>query len=250
MTAGERLDLARESPELSIVIPAFNEERRLPGAIAAVTQYVEAIKLRAEILIVENGSTDRTARIADEAEQADGRFRALHLPGPGKGRAVKRGVLASAGSVITFCDADFSMPVEELSRLQSAVADGADIAIGSREAPGARRIGEPIRRHVMGRVFNWLVRRIAVPGVSDTQCGFKAFRREVAHGLFACQRMDGWAFDVEVLFIARRRRYSIREVGITWRYDPSSRVRPVRDTIAMLRELCLIRWNALRGLYD
>jgi dolichyl-phosphate beta-glucosyltransferase len=142
------------------------------------------------------------------------------------------------------------MPVEQISRLQSAIADGTDVAIGSREAPGAERIGEPARRHLMGRVFNWLVRCVAVPGVTDSQCGFKAFRREIAHQLFQRQQLNGWAFDVEVLYIARRKGYSMQEVPITWRYDASSRVRPVRDTIAMLRELCIIRWNALCGLYD
>jgi hypothetical protein len=141
------------------------------------------------------------------------------------------------------------MPVEEISLLLSGLHEGADIAIGSREAPGARRIGEPAHRHVMGRVFNWLVRAVAVPRIADTQCGFKAFRGAVARDLFARQRIDGWAFDVEVLFLAGQLGYSIKEVPITWRYDPSSRVRAVRDTIAMMRELLAIRWNAMRGMY-
>jgi len=152
--------------------------------------------------------------------------------------------------VVVFCDADFSMPVEEVRDLCSSIESGADIAIASREAPGSRRIGEPWRRHFMGRVFNWLVRVLALPGLSDSQCGFKAFRREVAMDLFRRQVIDGWAFDVEVLFIARRRGYSVKEVPITWRYDPSSRVRPVRDTLSMLGELIRLRLNAARGRYD
>jgi dolichyl-phosphate beta-glucosyltransferase len=150
---------------------------------------------------------------------------------------------------VALCDADFSMPVEQISRLLAGIDNGADIAIGSREAPGAQRIGEPRHRHLMGRVFNWLVGVVAVPRIDDTQCGFKAFRGNAAHELFARQRIDGWAFDVEVLFLASRGGYRIVEVPITWRYDPSSRVRPVRDTIAMMRELVAIRLNAMRGLY-
>lgn len=235
--------------DLSIIVPALNEEARLPAAIEGLRGYLDSGSVRAEVLIVENGSSDRTLQIASQAAMEDSRFLAIHLPQRGKGRAIREGVGASRGRVIVLCDADFSMPVEEVSLLLQVVQDGADVAIGSREAPGAHRIGEPAHRHLMGRVFNWLVRVVAVPHIEDTQCGFKAFRGEVAHELFLRQRIDGWAFDVEVLFLAGRRGYSIREVPITWRYDPSSRVRPVRDTIAMMRELIAIRWNAMRGLY-
>ena len=236
--------------DLSIVIPAYNEETRLPDAIDGLRGFLDASSERTEVLIIENGSTDRTLSIARRAEERDPRFEAAHLAERGKGRAIRAGVQASRGSRVALCDADFSMPVEEIPRLLEAVDVGADIAIGSREAPGARRIGEPRHRHFMGRVFNWLVRIVAVPNIADTQCGFKAFRGEVAHELFDRQRIDGWAFDVEVLFLASRGGYRIVEVPITWRYDPSSRVRPVRDTIAMMRELIAIRWNAMRGLYE
>jgi len=235
--------------DLSIIIPALNEEARLPNAITELRGYLDANAAHTEVLIVENGSTDQTLAIARHAAETDARFRAVHLSHRGKGRAIREGVKASRGRVVVLCDADFSMPVEEISQLLGTVEDGADIAIGSREAPGAQRIGEPAHRHLMGRVFNWLVRVIAVPGIADTQCGFKAFRGEVARNLFGRQRIDGWAFDVEVLFLARRSGHTIREVPITWRYDPSSRVRAVRDTIAMMRELISIRWNAMRGLY-
>ena len=235
--------------DISIVVPAFNEERRLPKAIAQLKSFLEASPLRAEVLLVENGSVDRTAEIADQAANSDDRFCSLHVPTRGKGRAVREGVLASRGAVVLFCDADFSMPPEGIDDLYHAVDKGVDIASASREAPGAHRVGEPWRRHVQGRVFNWLVRVLALPGLQDTQCGFKAFRRDVAQDLFRRQVVDGWAFDVEVLFLARRRGYSIREVPVTWWYDPSSRVSPVRDTIAMLRELVTIRLDALRGRY-
>ena len=237
------------SVDLSIVVPAYNEERRLPTAIRMLTEFLDTHTFATEVLLVENGSRDRTPQLADAAAQADRRFRALHIALPGKGRAVRAGMLESRGAVVAFCDADFSMPVEELCRLYDEVLAGTAVAVGSREVSGAQRIGEPLRRHVMGRVFNFLVRLIAVPGLADTQCGFKAFRRGVAQDLFRRQLLNGWAFDVEVLFLAARRGYSIREVPITWRYDASSRVNPVRDTMAMLRELLVIRWNDLRGRY-
>jgi dolichyl-phosphate beta-glucosyltransferase len=237
------------SCELSIVIPAFNEERRLPQAIDALTSFMDEHQLDAEVLLVENGSTDSTGQIADAAASRDARFRAIHLAGRGKGLAVRTGMLASRGRLVLFCDADFSMPVEEILLLTGALDRGADVAVGSREVPGARRIGEPSLRHVMGRVFNWLVRVLAVPGIRDTQCGFKGFQRAAARDLFARQQIDGWAFDVEVLVVALQRGYRLREVPITWRYDASSRVHPVRDTMSMIREVIRIRRNVRRGQY-
>ena len=242
-------DGARGQTDLSIIVPAYNEETRLPDAIDKLTCFLDENSFSAEVLLVENASTDRTPAIADEAAVRDHRFRAVHVQIRGKGSAVRRGALQSRGRVVVFCDADFSMPVEQISRLRGAIDDGADVAIASRELPESQRIGEPWRRHLMGRVFNTLVRVLAVPGISDTQCGFKAFSHAAAQDLFRRQLVDGWAFDVEVLFLARRRRYAIREVPVTWRYDASSRVRPLHDTIAMLRELMVIRWNNLVGRY-
>lgn len=235
--------------ELSVVIPAYNEEQRLARCIAEVGPYLDAFAGTVEVLVVENGSTDRTPRLADELAAKDPRVRAMHLPERGKGLASRQGVLASVGRIVVLCDVDFSMPVEQATRLIRSIADGADIAIASREAPGSQRIGEPLHRHLIGRVFNWLVQRLALPGLNDSQCGFKAFRRPVARDLFEKQTVNGWAFDIEVLYIARRRGYTIREVPITWRYAASSRVVLVRDTIGMLRELLMIRWNAMRGRY-
>lgn len=237
-------------PDLSIIVPAYNEESRLPDAVAMIQSYLDGQPISAEVLIVENGSADRTGVLADEAAGRDPRFRAFHTTRRGKGLAVRTGMLASAGRVAVFCDVDFSMPIEEVEALRSAVLAGADIAIASREVPGARRIGEPTHRHLMGRGFNAIVRWLAIPDLQDTQCGFKAFRHDVAHELFARSVVDGWAFDVEVLFIARRRRYRIREVPITWRYDASSRVHPFRDTMNMLRELMQIRRYAREGRYS
>jgi glycosyltransferase involved in cell wall biosynthesis len=239
-----------DAVDLSIIIPAYNEAQRLPAAIDLLTSYLDRHPSRVEVLIVENGSTDATPQLADAVAKRDGRFRALHTSRAGKGLAVRTGMLAGTGSVVVFCDVDFSMPIEEVDSLVGAVESGADVAIASREVSGARRIGEPGRRHFMGRIFNGLVRVLALPGLQDTQCGFKAFRLDVARDLFTRSVLDGWAFDVEVLYVARRRGYRICEVPIIWRYDPSSRVRPFRDTMAMLRELMQIRRNARSGRYE
>lgn len=232
-----------------MVIPAFNEERRLPEAIAALEAYLGGRPGLAEVVVVENGSTDHTPELADQLAASSSHIRALHLPERGKGRAARHGMLAGEGRLLVLCDADFSMPVEQLDLLLAAVEGGADLAIASREAPGARRIGEPWYRHAMGRVFNRLVQWLVLPGLEDTQCGFKAFRREAAHELFGRQTINGWAFDVEVLYLARRRGYRIVEVPIPWRYDASTRVRALQDTIGMLGELLKLRWKAARGEY-
>ncbi|HEY3116270.1 MAG TPA: dolichyl-phosphate beta-glucosyltransferase [Chloroflexota bacterium] len=240
----------RGQVELSVIIPAFNEEQRLPAAIPSLEAHLDQLNLSAEVLIIENGSTDRTFEVADGFAANSSRVRALHLPERGKGRAARHGMLAATGKWLVLCDADFSMPVEYIERLVAALQGGADVAIASREVAGAVRIGEPWHRHAMGRVFNALVRWLMLPGIQDSQCGFKAFRREAAQDLFAHETIDGWTFDVEVLYMARRRGYRIVEVPIPWRYDASSRVQPVRDTIGMLRELLMLRWRAARGAYE
>lgn len=237
------------SVDLSVVIPAYNEAQRLGQTVADLQAYLDGQPGSAEIVVVENGSTDQTAPIADQLAVSDERVRVIHLRSRGKGLAVRAGMLAGSGKVLVAFDADAAVPPQQLPAVVDLVRSGVDIAIGSREAPGARRIGEPPHRHVMGRVFNTLVRWLALPGLDDTQCGFKAFRREAAQDLFSRQTIGGWGYDVEVLFVGRKRGYSIREVPVTWYYGPSSRVRPVRDTIAMVRELLVIRMNAMRGQY-
>jgi dolichyl-phosphate beta-glucosyltransferase len=168
----------------------------------------------------------------------------------GKGRAVREGMLAAKGAHRFLCDADLSMPIEQLPRFLPPESTGADVIIASREAPGARRIGEPAYRHFMGRVFNLLVKLLALPDLEDSQCGFKMFSAQAAEDVFAASKLDGWGFDPEVLYIARKRGYSIREVPIDWYFNPDSRVRPVHDTLAMIREIVSIRINDWRGEYD
>jgi len=176
--------------------------------------------------------------------------RLLQTPLRGKGVAVRTGMLRAAGRYRFLCDADLAMPVEEFERFYPPILAGADVAIASREAPGARRYDEPRYRHLTGRVFSLAVKLLILRGFEDTQCGFKCFRDEAAQDLFSRQRFNGWSFDVEVLYLARRQGYAIREVPISWFYQPDSRVRLVGDSIRMFADLLRIRWNGARGVYD
>ncbi len=239
-----------EGPFLSIIIPAYNEERRLGESLKQVAAFVAAQDYAIEVIIVNNNSTDATPQIARAFAEAHPYARVLDEPRQGKGAAVRTGMMAAQGKYLFACDADFSMPAEEIAKFMPPALSGYDIAIASREAPGARRIGEPYYRHLMGRVFNFIVRLIAVPRIQDTQCGFKCFRREVARDIFPRQTISGWGFDVEILFIALRRGYTVVEVPITWYYRTQSRVHPLRDSITMLTEVLRVRWNGWRGLYD
>ena len=236
-------------PLLSIIIPALNEEDRLPESLTKVVGFLEDQAYPAEVLVVDNGSTDRTAAIGQEFAARHSNLRLLQDPRRGKGLAVRRGLLAAQGEYRFICDADLSMPIEEVSRFLPPALEGYDIAIASRETPGAVRYGEPAYRHWIGRVFNQAVKLLAVPGFEDTQCGFKCFRAQAGEDLFRVQRLDGWTFDVEVLFIALRRGYRVVEVPIPWYYNPGSRIRPVRDAFGMLADLFRIRANWRRGLY-
>jgi glycosyltransferase involved in cell wall biosynthesis len=234
--------------QLSVVIPAYNEESRLPGTLERVLAYLGREQLRFEVLAVDDGSSDRTAELVEALATQDRRLRLLREPHRGKGAAVKAGALAALGAVVLFCDADLCHPVEDLTRLPGHLK-GADVAIASREGRGAQRFDEPGYRHLMGRCFNLLVRLVAVPGIQDTQCGLKCFTRLAAAELFPRQTIDGFGFDVEILYLARRRGYRIVEVPITWRSIPASRVDPIRDTLRMVADVVRVRWNDLRGCY-
>jgi len=237
------------APFLSIVIPARNEETRLPNTLAQLQSFVASRPYPVEVLVVENGSQDRTLQIAQEFAAQFPALRVMQSP-PGKGVAVKLGMLAAKGEYRFMCDADFSMPVEEISRFLPPELNDCDIAIASREAPGAVRYNEPHYRHLVGRGYNWLIRSLALPGLQDTQCGFKCFRAAAVSDIFPRQTLNGWAFDVEVLFIARRRGYSILEVPIPWYHTPGSKISVLRDSLRMALDLLAIRRNARRGLYE
>jgi dolichyl-phosphate beta-glucosyltransferase len=238
-----------ETPFLSVVIPAHNEERRLPESLRKVAEFLAQQPYSSEIVVVENASRDNTAGVVEDFARTHPFVRLVREALPGKGRAVRLGVLDARGEFVFQCDADFSMPVEEIAKFLPPALDGYDLAIASREGPGARRFDEPGYRHLMGRVFNLLVRIIAVSGIQDTQCGFKCYRRAAAAQIFALQRLTGFGFDVEVLFIARRKRLRIVEVPIHWYYFPRSTVSPLRDTLRMVNELLRVRFNGWRGLY-
>jgi len=203
-----------------------------------------------DVLVVDNSSTDRTPDIAREIAAEHPIVSLLYQPIRGKGAAVRKGILEGRGEYLFICDADLAMPIEEIRKFLPPTLSDYDIAIASRETSGAVRYDEPWHRHLMGRVFNLIVRLLAVSGIQDTQCGFKCFRREAARDLFSAQTIDGWAFDVEILHIARRRGYRIVEVPIHWYYGTDSRVSPVRDSWNMLREVFHIRRNGRAGLYD
>lgn len=238
------------TPLLSIIIPAYNEARRLPTTLPQVITFVEAQDVPLDILVVDNGSTDRTAEIAREFAAQHPCVTVLSQPTRGKGAAVRKGMLEGRGEYLFICDADLAMPIEELGKFLPSTLGEYDIAIASREAPGAVRYDEPWYRHLMGRVFNLAVRLLAVPGIQDTQCGFKSFRRDVARDLIAVQTLDGWAFDVELLHVAGRRGYRIVEVPIHWYYGANSRISPFRDSWNMLWDVLRIRRNGRAGLYD
>lgn len=236
------------APYLSIIIPALNEAGRLPSTLERLHEYLRRQEYTWEIIVVSNGSTDGTEDVVRRAAEHIPNLELVSLRQRGKGVASRFGALRSRGEIVFLCDADLSMPPENLSRFIEAMAD-ADIVAGSREAPGAVRYHEPRYRHVMGRVFNTLVRVLAVPGIHDTQCGFKAFRRQAADELFDRQMITGFGFDVELLYLARKYGYRTRELGIEWYFSDDTRVRAGADTLNMLGELLMIRYRDLIGRY-
>jgi len=237
-------------PLLSIVIPAYNEEHRLPNTLDQVFSFLSKQSYTAEVIVVENGSRDRTLEIARSYAQRFSQLRVLQLADRGKGRAVQHGMLQASGEFCFMCDADLSMPVEDINRFIPPALTDFDIAIASREAHGAVRYNEPAFRHLVGRIFNSMIRVLALPQLNDTQCGFKCFRSSVVQDLFNQQTLPGWSFDVEVLFIARLRGYRIEEVPIRWYFNPDSKIRVLKDSLRMAIDLLTIRMNALRGVYQ
>ncbi len=236
------------NPYLSIIIPAHNEENRLPETLTEVVQFIQKQTYQAEILVVENASRDNTLKIAQDFAARHAFIQAIHEDLPGKGRAVRTGMLAAKGEYRFFADADLSMPIAEVNRFLPPAVD-APIAIASREAPGAIRYDEPAYRHITGRVFNSLIRILVLPKLQDTQCGFKMFRADVAEELFKRQTLMGWSFDVELLYIARLHGLSILEIPIPWYFNPESKVNVLRDSWRMFRDLLLIRQNGRLGMY-
>jgi dolichyl-phosphate beta-glucosyltransferase len=237
------------TPFLSLIIPAHNEETRLPDTLRRVLEFASQQAYDMEVLVVENGSQDQTFKIAQDFVSLHPQVRVLQNAQSGKGRAVRQGMLAALGEYRFMCDVDLSMPVDEINRFIPPQLSDCDIAIASREAPGAVRYGEPRYRHFVGRIYNGLIRLLALPGLRDTQCGFKCFTAEAANDLFPRQTLTGWSFDVEILFIARLLGYKVAEIPIDWYYNPLSKVSVVRDSFKMGIDLLTIRLNSLRSIY-
>ena len=236
---------------LSIVIPAYNEENRLPSTLEQVFHFLEKQPFTSEILVVENGSKDQTFEIAQQFAAGHPNVRVLHNEQRGKGLAIQHGVRAAVGKYVFLCDADLSMPIEEIGKfIPPKLQEDVDIAIASREAPGSVRVNEPYYRHFTGRVFNTLIRLLVLPRLQDTQCGFKCIRANVARDIFRYQTLTGWAFDVELLYIARYHGYRVAEIPIYWYFNDDSKVSVFRDSLRMFLDLLRIRDNARRGMYD
>ena len=247
-------------PLLSVVIPAYNEESRLPDTLQRVVAYFRTRKHPVEIVIVDDGSTDQTASIALEFTQKHSEVRLIRNEHRGKGYTVRTGVLQARGERVLVCDADLATPIEEEQKLTRWLENGYAIAIASREGLGARRIGEPFYRHLMGRVFNLITRMVAVGGFQDTQCGFKMFRADAARDIFNRVRLYGddagavkgaavTAYDVEVIFLAVKRGYRVKEVPTEWRYGTQTKVNPLRDSMRNLGDVLRVRLNDWRGRY-
>ena len=237
-------------PFLSIIIPAYNEEHRLPHTLGRLSDFLEKQPYSYEVLIVENGSQDSTLEIAKDFALHHQKFSAYHEEKRGKGLAVRRGMLEAKGSYRFMCDADFSMPITEINRFFPPDLVDTDIAIASREAAGSERIGEPFYRHLGGRWINTTIRLFVLPGLHDTQCGFKCFRQDVAQDLFNSITLMGWSFDIELLYIARIRGYTISEIPIPWFFNPESKLNVFQDALLMFRDILTIRAKARHGVYN
>jgi dolichyl-phosphate beta-glucosyltransferase len=239
-------------PAYSIVIPAYNESARIDAALREVVDCIRAQKWDAELIVVNDGSTDSTAAQVLAFARTAPEVRLLENPGNrGKGYSVRNGLLQAQGEIVMFTDADLSAPIHEAELLFAAIHGGADIAIGSRWLERNRQIHrQPLYRQFFGRCFNLVTRTVMGLNFADTQCGFKAFTRSAAQTVFQLQTIEGWGFDPEILFIASKRHLRVEEVPVTWGHDERSRMSYLRDGIQMLQEMLSIRWNAFVGRYN
>jgi len=237
-------------PELSIVIPAFNEELRLPITLAEISAYIRASKRETEVIVVDDGSTDRTADVANAFRGEIQRLRVVaNDKNRGKGYSVRHGMMEARGRNVLFTDADLSAPIAEADKLLAALADH-DVAIGSRALDrGLISVHQSVFREYAGIIFNFIVRVILRLPFVDTQCGFKAFRRERCRVIFQQQRIERFGFDPELLYLARHHGLSAAEIPVRWAHSPATKVSMLRDSVQMFLDVFIIRWNALVGRY-
>lgn len=236
----------------SVVIPAYNESNRIRPTLDEILRYVEEHKWDVEILVVDDGSRDDTAEIVREYSRAHPQIQLVGNPGNrGKGFSVRNGMMHARGEICLFTDADLSSPIGEAEKLFTAIRNGADIAIGSRWLRAELQTErQPLYRQLFGRIFNLLLRLVLGLHYMDTQCGFKAFRRDAARQIFPMQKIERWGFDPEILFLARRRKLRTVEVPVIWAHSEGTRLHPFRDGIRMFGDVMRIRWNAVTGAYS
>ena len=231
------------SPYLSVIIPSFNEEKRLTSTLEQITAYLRKQRYASEVIVVDDGSRDRTIEVAEEKLTGFPHRILKQGLNQGKGTAVKRGMLEAQGEFLLFTDADLSTPIEEAELLIARLEKGFDIAVGSRALPESRvQIHQNFLRESMGKIFNRIARLMSFKKIQDSQCGFKCFRREAARNLFQAQKLKGFSFDAEILYLAQKKGYRIAEVGVTWRNSPHSRVHILKDSLRMLWDVVRIPW--------
>ena len=241
-----------ETVTYSIIIPAYNESKRIGASLERIVAYAAQQAWKVEVLVVNDGSRDDTAEIVREFAKKHSFIRLLENPGNrGKGYTVRNGILNARGDLLLFTDADLSSPIEEAPKLFNAIKAGADVAIGSRWLQAElQRERQPFHRQVFGRIFNIFLRAVLGLPYKDTQCGFKAFTHGAARAVFGRQRITGWGFDPEILFLARKMNFRIQEVPVAWAHDDRSKINPITDGIKMAMELLKIRWTDVAGKYD
>ncbi len=251
-SAGLYTDPMVRTPDLSVIIPAYNEESRIVPTVQDIVGYCRGGRRAFEVILVDDGSRDGTTAVARVLSEEFPELRVIRLAANrGKGYAVRTGVVNAIGRLVLFADADGATPIAEVERLESAIDSGVDVAVGSRALRGTGvQVHAKLYRHLIGRTFHLLVEWLADGGVKDTQCGFKLFRSAVAQDLFSRMRMNGFSFDVEVLVMARRRGYRVAEIPVNWTHRPGSKVRLTLDSLQMAADLVRIRAHCLRGDYE
>lgn len=232
-------------PFLSLIIPAYNEQDRIATTLKTVLSYLDSLGKSYELIIVDDGSGDNTLEVANGCSALSPNVRVIsYTPNQGKGYAVRQGVLASRGEYVAFSDADLSAPIDELGKLFDAMNDGCDVAIGSRAVAGATiPVHQPLYRELGGKGLNLLIQALAVPGIHDTQCGFKLFKGDVARSIFSKCFINGWGFDVEVLYLVRRMGFAITEVGVRWSHAEGSKIRPFQAAVKVLQDILRMRFH-------